>query len=78
MFYVYVTDSRHHQGVLSMRDLILARGAALREIMIGRDSTVPAGGDGPGRGGQPLPHLQVPGDAGSGQTGRAHRPGHGG
>jgi magnesium transporter len=39
MFYVYVIDSRHHLvGVLSMRDLILARPEQrLREIMIPRD-----------------------------------------
>src|SRR5687768_15433065 len=39
MFYVYVIDTRHHLvGVLSMRDLILARPEQkLREIMILRD-----------------------------------------
>ena len=39
MFYVYVIDTRHHLvGVLSMRDLILARPEQrLREIMIPRD-----------------------------------------
>ena len=46
MFYVYVVDSRHHlRGVLSMRDLILARPEQrLREIMIPRERvrTLPA------------------------------------
>jgi magnesium transporter len=44
MFYVYVIDRRGHLiGVLSMRDLILARpGRLLREIMIPRVVSVPA------------------------------------
>ncbi len=44
MFYVYVVDKRKHLlGVLSMRDLILARpGRRLSEIMIGKIASVPA------------------------------------
>ncbi|RYG66170.1 magnesium transporter, partial [bacterium] len=44
MFYVYVIDRRGHLvGVLSMRDLILARPARLlRDIMIPRVASVPA------------------------------------
>jgi len=44
MFYVYVIDQRKHLvGVLSMRDLILARPErSLREIMIPRVRSVPA------------------------------------
>ena len=44
MFYVYVVDRRQHLvGVLSMRDLILARpGKRLRDIMIPSVRSVPA------------------------------------
>jgi magnesium transporter len=47
MFYVYVVDQRKHLvGVLSMRDLILAKpGRRLNEIMIGNVSALPAAMD---------------------------------
>jgi magnesium transporter len=65
MFYVYVIDRRGHLvGVLSMRDLILAKPSTLLRDIMRPNGPQRAGHDGPGAGRPPDAQARLPRDAG--------------